>query len=486
MSYLTIIWSLGAGACGLLALMHLFLWLRIRRENFYLWSALACLAASMAGITELGLMKSESTQSAQTWIYVSNFSAFLIIVALTWFVNGWFKTGRAWLAYSITALWSLGLLVNMFLPGNLTFSELTDLAVHQTAWGETYATPIGTTNPFIWLPDLASLLFFAFVFDASLRLWKSGHHRRAAVVGGLITAFILLAGIHTVLVDAQLVITPYLISFSFLAIVLALSFELVQEAARTGEAVAELRQVRSDMEHFGRVNLLGELASALAHEINQPLSAILANAQAGSRFLEKENPDLSEIDDILRDIVRDDNRAQQVIQRLRTMLAKGEVEHQSFDLIKSIEEVATILHHQLHSNGVELEIDLKGMIPEFSGDRVGIQQVVMNLLLNAESAVSINPKGKRKVSIRNRFANQMIKILVDDNGPGIDPALTTKIFDPFYTTKSTGLGMGLAICKSIIADHGGEISCNSQNGQGSTFIFTLPLNGSERPSEMGN
>ncbi|MFK5920810.1 MAG: HAMP domain-containing sensor histidine kinase [Verrucomicrobiota bacterium] len=480
MSCLTIIWSLGSGACGLLALMHLFLWLRIQRKNFYLWSAAACLAASMAGITELGLMKSQSTAAAQSWLYASNFSAFLIIVALTWFVYGWFQTGRRWLALSITGLWSVGLLVNILLPGNLTFSELTDLATHHTTWGETYATPIGTTNPFIWLPNLASLLFFAFVFDASLRLWKSGHHRRAAVVGGLITVFILLAGIHTGLVDAQVVSTPYLISFFFLAIVLALSFELVQEAARAGEVVAELRQVRCDLEHFGRINLLGELASALAHEINQPLSAILTNAQAGSRFLKKENPDLSEIDDILHDIVRDDNRAQQVIQRLRTMLAKGEVEHQAFDLITSIEEVATMLHHQLHSNSVELEIDLKGEIHDFSGDRVGIQQVMMNLLLNAESAVSGNPKGMRKISIRNRFANQMVEFLVNDNGSGIEPVLATKIFTPFYTTKSTGLGMGLAICKSIIEDHGGEIKYDYQNAQGATFIFTLPLNGTNR------
>lgn len=478
MSYLTIIWSMSTGTCCLLALMHLFLWQRIKRESYYLWFALACLAAGTSGITELGLMKSTSTESAQAWIYTSNFSASLIIVALTWYIFNRFQTGRLWLAYTITALWSAGLIVNIFLPGNLTFSDLSDLATHQTLWGETYVTPVGTTNPFIWLPDLASLLFFAFVLDASLQLWRSGRHRRGAVVGGFITAFIILAGIHTGLVDAQIVTTPYLISFCFLAIVLALSFELVQEAARTGEVVEELRRMRSDLELIGRVNLLGELASALAHEINQPLSAILANAQAGSRFLKKDEPDLEEIDDIFQDIVRDDNRAQQVIQRLRTMLAKGDIDHQPFDLIAAIEEVATMLHHELHSNGVELEIDLKGEANHLPGDRVGIQQVVMNLLLNAGQAVSNNPEGMRKVSIHNRFANQVIEIIVCDNGAGIESEMISKVFDPFYTTKSTGLGLGLAICKSIIEDHGGEISRSNQSEQGTVFMFALPLNGS--------
>jgi signal transduction histidine kinase len=371
---------------------------------------------------------------------------------------------------------------NFLLPGNQVFSEITVLEPHEMPWGESYAVPDGHLNPLKWLGDIPSILFLVFVVDATVRLYPRGNRQRAWAVGGVIVVFILLAGVHTPLVDVGLIKTPYLIGFFFLAIVVGLTNELVRDIARASRTANELRRVQSELEHLGRVTLLGELTAALAHELNQPLAAILANAQAGSLFLEQAEPDLGEIADILQEIASEDERAREIILRLRAMLEKGEQVRESTDLNHEVEETVMLLGHELESNAVALDLELGDRLPPVRADRLGIRQVLVNLLLNAEQAAAAGRDGEGKVLVRTRVADDSATVEVSDNGSGIDPEALATIFEPFYTTKLSGIGMGLSICRTIIENHRGKIRAENRDGGGAKFTISIPLE-NEEPAE---
>ncbi len=473
MSWLTILWAICIAASGMMAAMHLHLWAHDRKHGFYLWVSLTCFGAVMTASAELALMKASSPSAADSALLWQNLAVALIIIGLTWGIYDWFGAGRRWLAAIITALWLAGLAVNFLLPGNLVFTELSALESKRTAWGETYAVPTGTVNRFKWLADSASVLFFIYVVDASVRLWKRGNKRRAGIVGGMITFFILSAGVHAPLVDTGVIKSPYLIGFFFLAIIIGLTHEMLRDVARAARIAAELREARGNLEHLGRVNLLGEISAALAHELNQPLSAILANAQAGSRFLESEDPDLREIAEILEDITKDDKRAREVIQRLRSMLEKGEFVRERLDCTQLIRESVVLVETELRMHGVSVELDLARQLPEVEADRLAIQQVLLNLLLNAAQAAA-GADGERRITVRCEGRGDLVRVEVADTGPGMDLGNLSRVFDPFFTTKPEGLGMGLSICKTIIENHGGELVAENRDGGGAVFTFSLP------------
>jgi two-component system sensor kinase FixL len=231
------------------------------------------------------------------------------------------------------------------------------------------------------------------------------------------------------------------------------------------EAQRDLQQMQRDMERLARVNLMGELAAALAHELNQPLTAILSNAQAARRFLAAATPDLAELREILEDIIRDDKRAGEVIHRLRAMLRKGEVARQRFDLNQALREVVGLIAGELGDQGVELREDYASDLPPVAAGRVEIQQVVMNLLLNALRAVRSVPQGRRQIQLASSLNGREALVSVRDSGPGIHPDELSSIFDVFFTSKADGLGMGLAISRRIIEAHGARIWAENPEGQ---------------------
>ena len=443
------------------------------------------------------------------------------------------------------------------------------------------------------------------MLDAAIRSWRAGDRHRAILIGGSVSTFIVLGGIHAPLVDAGVVETPYMISFAFLAIVLALSYELVSDAvlasryarevrasearwrtlltdvqlavigidpqgridyanpfmerlskyrsddligrplaslipetdraelaerlavaAQTGPrphsrwdlvcasgarrslawstvrlndtdgsyagllsigeditdrlaAEGNLQRTRRELERLGRANMLGELVSTLAHELNQPLAAILSNAQAARRFLGSGNPDPVELREILDDIVRDDKRAGEVIQRLRLMLSKRSTEHEPIDIRDTIQEVLAISGAELEAQGISVSQDLAPDLPEVEADRVEIQQVIMNLLINAVRALSESPVERREVHIlAGRDRRQDLLVSIQDNGPGIPADVLPRLFEPFFTTRSQSLGMGLAICRRIVEGHGGRV-WGENTANGARFSFTLPFSGLE-------
>jgi PAS domain S-box-containing protein len=246
-------------------------------------------------------------------------------------------------------------------------------------------------------------------------------------------------------------------------------------------AEAELRRQREDLAHVTRVSTMGELAASLAHELNQPLTAILSNAQAAQRFLSAHTPDVQEVGEILKDIVHDDSRASEVIQRLRALVKKEELAFVELDLTSVIREVAALIHSDAILHGVRISLELGADLPAVKGDKVQLQQVLLNLLLNAFDAMKNCSADMRDVSVQVQpGGDDRVEVAVRDQGIGLSVATLDKIFQPFYTTKREGLGMGLSISRSIIEAHGGKLWAENNVGGGATFRFTLPIEKSDR------
>ena len=266
----------------------------------------------------------------------------------------------------------------------------------------------------------------------------------------------------------------------------AKSDELVQQLRLLGEVFAsalsrkqgelEAQRLRQDLTHIGRVSALGELTASLAHELNQPLTAILSNAQAAQRLLAADAVNLEEVREILRDIVTDDKRAGDIVHRLRGLIKKGDVEFVSLDLNGIVGEVAGLVRSDAIIRNVSLSLEFAADLPKVRGDRVQLQQVVLNLVLNGLDAMREPGAGERRLVIRTaREGRGAVMVAVQDTGIGIDETVVDRMFQPLYTTKAQGLGMGLAIARTIVQAHGGRLGAANNAHGGATVHFTLPV-----------
>jgi PAS domain S-box-containing protein len=248
---------------------------------------------------------------------------------------------------------------------------------------------------------------------------------------------------------------------------IAVERELVEEA---------LHQARAELAHVARVTTLGELTASIAHEVNQPLAAIATNGEACMRFLNRGVPDLAEIRDAVTCMINDSHRAGEVIKRLRAMSKKDSLQKLRLDINDVINEALLLVQRELSNHRVALQVELSSGLAPVVGDRVQLQQVVINLVMNGIDALALVAGRPRELLIRSgpHDANQVL-VAVQDSGVGIDPEKMDQLFDAFFTTKPTGMGMGLSICRSIIEAHGGRISASNNSGAGATFKFTLPL-----------
>ena len=243
----------------------------------------------------------------------------------------------------------------------------------------------------------------------------------------------------------------------------------------------ELLQQRQELAHLNRISTLGELAASMAHELNQPLTAILSNAQAGQRFLRTgSGADTKEIHDVLQDIIEDNHRAAHVIRRLRSLAKKEDLEFVTLDIETAMREVALLLHNDAVLHNVHVSLEFQNSLPPVRGDRVQLQQVALNLLLNAFDAMKGTPAHERQVVVRAEPAEaRAVTVAVRDSGTGVSDELLDRIFESFYTTKREGLGMGLSISRSIIQAHGGRLWAENNADRGVTFYFTVPTDGGQ-------
>ncbi len=243
-------------------------------------------------------------------------------------------------------------------------------------------------------------------------------------------------------------------------------------------AESELQRHREELVHVTRISTMGELAASLAHELNQPLTAILSNAQAAQRFLSSKPPNLEEVREILTDIVQDNNRAGEVIRRIRTLVKTEELFFTSLDLGGVIRDVVQLVHSDVILRNVRISLNFHDNLPLVRGDKVQLQQVMLNLLLNAFDAMKDSRVNEREVVVRVELDGAgTVVVAVRDHGTGVPGDKLDKIFDPFYTTKRDGLGMGLSVSRSIIEAHGGHLRAQNNPDGGATFYFTLPAAG---------
>lgn len=248
------------------------------------------------------------------------------------------------------------------------------------------------------------------------------------------------------------------------------------DITRRVEFDQEMAQQRNELAHLSRVSMLSELSGSLAHELNQPLAAILSNAQAALRFLARDDPDLDEVRDILQDIVMDDKRAGDVIQGLRSLLQKGDLQFEALDLNAVVQEVLRLVRSEMLNAGVALVVQMAPNLPKVQGVKVQLQQVLLNLVMNGcEAMAAVSREDHRLTVSTDAVGDDAVSVIVTDRGTGIPDEDLERVFDAFVTTKEQGLGLGLAVCRRIVSAHGGSLTAMNNTGRGASFRIALPI-----------
>ena len=257
---------------------------------------------------------------------------------------------------------------------------------------------------------------------------------------------------------------------------------VVERTSQLMLASEALREAQAELAHVNRVTTMGQLAASIAHEINQPITAVVTNARAGLLWLAAQPPDLDEVREAFDRIIKAGNQAGEVIGRIRALIKKAPPRKEDLEINEAILEVIALAHGEVVKNSVSLQTQLAAGLPLIQGDRVQLQQVILNLIINAVEAMSGVSEGSRELLIGTREdALSGVLVAVQDSGPGLNPESFDRLFDPFYTTKPGGMGMGLSICRSIVEAHGGRIWASRTAGPGVTVQFTLPVGGGVQP-----
>jgi C4-dicarboxylate-specific signal transduction histidine kinase len=253
----------------------------------------------------------------------------------------------------------------------------------------------------------------------------------------------------------------------------------IQDVTQRRLAEEGLHAAQAALAHANRVAALGEISATIAHEINQPLATIRTNGETGLRWLDRAEPNVAKVRDLIVRMLADAQRASEIIDRIRAMAAPRAPERKVLSLDDVIKESMVFLHHEFRSKSVAVSLDLASALPCVAADGTQLQQVVVNLAINAVQAMMEAETRPRRISIRTGFSeDNMVSCTVEDSGPGIDPAHLPRLFDGFFTTRDRGMGLGLAISRSIIEAHEGRIRADNESTLGGArFSFALPANG---------
>lgn len=478
MSLITVIWSMIAASSLTLGFVHLLVWWQNREKRERLWFFFMTVGTACLALCELAMMKAHTPAAFGTALRWLHLPTWLIFVSIVGFILAYLRTGCHWLAVAVISLRTVTVGMNFLLDPNINYREITGLREVRYL-GDSAAMAIGRPNPMMLVAQIALLLLLIFVLDASVRAWRQGEKRRVLLTGGSISFFVAMGTLSAILSLWQVVEVPVSASLFFMGMILLMAFDLSLETKRAAILEVELRDTQEskykEVTHLGRVAALGELSISLAHEMNQPLAIILSNAQAAQKLLENKTPDLAEVGEILGEIVNENLRASETIKRIRALLQRGEVSSQILDLNEVVTEVSHLMKNEMARRQVSLSHDLARPLPHISADRIQLQQVLLNLMLNACDSMAAVGSDTRKLHVTTRSDGASVSLEVTDNGQGL-PADVESIFHAFYTTKDQGLGMGLAICRSIIAAHRGQLWAEpARASSGATFHVVLPV-----------
>ncbi len=478
MKLVTFLWSLNAAIALMFAAVCALAWLVDRRDVAKLTFCVTAVATAAATPLELGMMQARTASELGELLRWYHLPIFFTLIGQLLFVRHYLGTGRLWLLWTIIPMRVFVLVANFVVQPNFNFREISSLQ-HVDFLGERVSV-VGESTPgeWQWLAAASMLLLVMFVVDATIQGWRhsgSESRRKALTVGlAIIVPMVGNLAINQMVVSGVLHV-PVCATLWFLGTLAVIACELGRELILNNRARLQLAELRREWAQVERVNSLGQLASALAHELAQPLVAVRMNAEAANRCLLRTPLDLGELRSIMDDIHESSLRAAEIIDRMRAFITRRTLATQAFGLDEVAEDVLSLLLHEARSRRVELRCSVPSGLPTASGDRVHIAQVILNLLINGMDAVKHRAPGDRRVVLEARAAEaENLEITVRDSGPGIPDDRFEELFDPFFTTKTEGLGIGLALSRMIIDAHGGRLWAENDEMGGAIFRFTLP------------
>jgi signal transduction histidine kinase len=480
MENVTVLWSVGAAAAMVLAVLCGLMWLIERREIASLMLCLLGVATAASAYFELGMMTSAMPAEYGAWLRWYHLPVFLALAAQLLFVHHYLGTSRAWLLWAVIVARSIVLIVNFSVQPNYNFSSIDGLRTISLLGDQISAIAAATPRRELqWFAVASLLVLLAYITDASVRRWRKGgtdSRRRVLAVSLSIGLPMLCTVVYTQLLVFGVLRGPISNIPWFLGALSMMAYVCGRDFVLSRRARLELAELRGQLAQIERVNLLGQLASALAHELSQPLTAIKLNLAAARKHLKHVHPDAGELNAILDDIGMDDRRAVEIIDRMRQLFKQRAIELNPIRIDDVVRDAVSLVSAEASTRNVALRWLIQPGLPPVFGDRVHLSQVLLNLLMNGIHAVQSRPIDARRILVEAR-ANEVtgeVEIGVQDSGPGIPGTIVDQIFKPLFTTKPEGMGMGLALSHTIIEAHGGRLwADNASRAEGAVFRFTL-------------
>ena len=478
METVTILWTACMAVAMTLAVVCGFVWLIERRNVANLMLCVLGVATAGSAYCELGMMHSETVAAFVGWLRWYSLPIILALVSQLLFVHYYLGTGRVWLLWTVILARAIVAGANLFVYPNFNFSSVVSLRRMPLFGEQVSAIAIAVSSQRQWFAVASVFLWSAYLIDAAIQEARKGDkesRRKAAAVVLAILVPMSATSMYTQLLVFGIAHAPVSNVPWFLAALVMMISELGRNFIMSRRERLELAELRTQLARSERVSLLGQLASALAHELSQPLAATSANVKAGLLHLKADKPDFEELRSILEDIGDDDHRASQIIHRMRQLFRQRSIEMQPIRVEDLVQDVVALVRAETASKHVELRVIMPSGLPRVFGDRVHLTQVILNLLMNSVHALQSCRFDTRQIWIEAHAndAKGEVEVSVRDSGPGIPPGVADELFKPFFTTKSDGTGIGLALSRTIIEAHGGHLWCDDSRHDGAMFRFTV-------------